>query len=65
VITHLLDVERVKICVDQANVASAAVPRKLGTHLARVGVRAIEAKSQTGKVFVWLQRRFDPKARAD
>jgi RimJ/RimL family protein N-acetyltransferase len=65
VFTYLLDVKWAKICVDQANVANAAVPRKLGSHLARVGVRAIEAKSLTGKVFVWLQRRFDAMVRAD
>ena len=39
VITYLLDVQRVKVCVDQANVASPDVPRKLGSHLARVGAR--------------------------
>jgi hypothetical protein len=65
VFTYLLDVQWAKICVDQANVANAAVLRKLGSHLAGVGVRAIEAKSLTDKVFVWLQRRFDPMVRAD
>lgn len=65
VFTYLLDVQRVKISVDQANVASAAVPRKLRSHLARVGVRAIEAKSHTGRVFVSIQRRLDQIVRAD
>jgi len=64
VITYLLEVQRVKICVDQANVASAAVTRNCDLTWPE-WERAIEATSHTGKVFVWLQRRFDPKVRAD
>ena len=61
----LPDVQQVKICVDQANTASAFVPRKLGCHLARKESQPIEAKSHTGTVEVWILQRFDPSVRVD
>jgi len=53
------DVHRVKICVDQANTASAAVARKLGFHFLREEVQAIEATAHTGTVAVWVIGRDD------
>ena len=63
--TCLADVERVKICVDRANLASASVPKKLGFHLARVESQPIEAKAHTGEVQVWILGRCDPIGASD
>lgn len=47
-------VERVEIHCDEANVASAGVPRALGYRLARVEDRPAEAPSETGRHMVWV-----------
>jgi RimJ/RimL family protein N-acetyltransferase len=47
-------VERVEIHCDEANVASAAVPRHLGYRLARVDAVAPQAPSETGRHQVWV-----------
>jgi RimJ/RimL family protein N-acetyltransferase len=46
-------VERVEIRCDQANQASAAVPRKLGFALTEVIARAREAPAETGRRMIW------------
>lgn len=50
----LPDVHRVEIHVDEANVASSAVPRRLGYRLERVHERTPEAPAQTGRVEAWV-----------
>jgi RimJ/RimL family protein N-acetyltransferase len=51
---YLPDVRTVKIRMDQANVASAAVPPKLGFRLLKEEEREIETEGHTGKGFVWV-----------
>jgi RimJ/RimL family protein N-acetyltransferase len=49
-----LDVARqIVIRMDQANLASAAVPRKLGFSLDGEEDREIAAKGHTGRVYIW------------
>lgn len=47
-------IERVEIHCDEANVASAGVPRRLGYALARVDDRPVEAPGETGRQMVWV-----------
>jgi len=47
-------VVRVEIHCDEANVASAAVPRRLGYTLLRVDDRPVEAPGETGRQMVWV-----------
>ena len=47
-------IERVEIHCDQANVASAAVARRLGYRLDRIEEHAIESPAQTGRFMVWI-----------
>ena len=47
-------VGRVEIRCDPANVASAAIPPKLGYRLDRIDVVEVEAEAQTGKQQVWV-----------
>lgn len=51
--TYLREVPRVKIRMDQANLASAAVPPKLGFELLEDQDREIVTKGHTGRGFVW------------
>jgi len=52
---YLPDVERVIIRMDQANVASAAVPPKLGFHLDGADeLRDVLTPGHTGRGWVWL-----------
>lgn len=53
-------VQRVLIYCDEANAASAAVPRRLGFTLSRVNNRAPEAPAETGREMVWARER-DPR----
>jgi RimJ/RimL family protein N-acetyltransferase len=46
-------IQRVEIQCDEANVAGAAVPRRLGYLLDRIEDRAIEARGQTGRLMTW------------
>ncbi|MEV4612743.1 GNAT family N-acetyltransferase [Kitasatospora sp. NPDC049258] len=50
-------IERVEIHCDQANAASAAVPRKLGYRLDRVRDAEITAPAETGRNLVWIMDR--------
>lgn len=54
---HLPQVERVFIHMDVANVARAAIPRKLGYRLDHDEDRMIEAPGQTGRGRVWVTTR--------
>lgn len=47
-------VQRVEIHCDEANVASAAIPRRLGYRLDRVLDDEIQAPSETGRSMVWV-----------
>ena len=55
----LEDLERIKIRMDQANLASAAVPPKLGFTLDHEEDREIVTSGHTGRGFVWILRRGD------
>lgn len=57
--SSLPDVMQVKIRMDQANLASAAVPPKLGFSLQGEEDREVIAKGHTGKGFVWVLARGD------
>jgi RimJ/RimL family protein N-acetyltransferase len=50
-------VSRVEIHCDEANAASAAIPRKLGYRLDRIETRMPEAPGETGRLMIWVRRR--------
>jgi RimJ/RimL family protein N-acetyltransferase len=50
-------VERVEIRCDEANLASAAVPRKLGFQLVEVYARPPSAPGELGRGMIWAVRR--------
>jgi RimJ/RimL family protein N-acetyltransferase len=50
-------VSRVEIHCDVANVASAAIPRKLGYRLDRIEARQPEAPGESGQLMIWVQDR--------
>ena len=63
---HLGDVDRVKIRMDRANTASAAVPARLGFTLDHEEDREIVTSGHTGRGYVWiLERRAWTAARAE
>ena len=47
-------IDRIEIRCDPANVASAAIPPKLGYRLDRIETVEVEAEAQTGKQQVWV-----------
>jgi RimJ/RimL family protein N-acetyltransferase len=49
------DVQRVEIHTDEANVRSAAIPRKLGYRLDRVDTRRPEAPAESGRLQIWVR----------
>ena len=49
-------VERVEIHCDEANVASAAVPRRLGFTLERIEDKPIAAPGELGRSMIWICR---------
>jgi RimJ/RimL family protein N-acetyltransferase len=53
-------VSRVEIHCDEANAASAAIPRKLGYRLDRVEERKPEAPGESGRLMIWVRGRADP-----
>jgi RimJ/RimL family protein N-acetyltransferase len=55
--THLDWVDRIEIHMDRANVASVAVPRRLGFTLVREEERPIETPGHTGHGCVWSLER--------
>jgi RimJ/RimL family protein N-acetyltransferase len=50
-------VTRVEIHCDEANLASAAIPRKLGYRLERIDTREPEAPGERGRRMIWLKER--------
>jgi RimJ/RimL family protein N-acetyltransferase len=50
----LPDVDRVEIHCDEANVRSAAVPRRLGYRLERIEEDGVTAPAETGRSMVWV-----------
>ena len=50
----LPEVERVEIHCDEANVRSAAVPRRLGYRLDRIEEDDVTAPAETGRSMVWV-----------
>ena len=50
-------VDRVEIHTDEANAASASVPRRLGYRLDRVELRAPQAPSESGRLQIWITTR--------
>lgn len=52
-------IERVEIHCDQANLASAAVPRALGYRLNRVEPHTISSPGDSGQDMVWVLRRAE------
>jgi RimJ/RimL family protein N-acetyltransferase len=47
-------IERVEIHCDEANVASAGVPRRLGYRLDRIEAHSIDAPAETGRFMIWV-----------
>jgi len=58
-------VERVEIRCDEANVRSAAVPRRLGYRLDRVEEDGIHAPADTGRGMVWITERDEESGKED
>jgi RimJ/RimL family protein N-acetyltransferase len=56
---HFPHVHRMEIRCDPANLASAAIPPKLGYRLDRTDAVEVEADAQTGKQQVWVLDRAD------
>jgi RimJ/RimL family protein N-acetyltransferase len=52
-------IARVEIRCDQANHASAAVPRKLGYRLTDVIDRRVSSPGESGRGLIWVMRRED------
>jgi RimJ/RimL family protein N-acetyltransferase len=51
----LPDVDRVEIHCDEANVRSAAVPRRLGYRLDRIEDDEVTAPAETGRSMIWVR----------
>lgn len=51
-------VGRVEIHCDAANVASAAIPRKLGYRLDRIEERHPETPGESGRLMIWVRQRL-------
>jgi len=55
------DVETVLICCDEANLRSAAIPRKLGFTLRNIDNRPPEAPGEVGRLMTWALARDAPR----
>jgi RimJ/RimL family protein N-acetyltransferase len=51
---QLAEVDWVEIHTDRANLASSAIPRRLGYRLDRVECRAPQAPAETGQLQIWV-----------
>lgn len=58
-------VARVEIHCDEANAASAAIPRRLGYRLDRIDVIEPEAPGECGRRMIWVTDRATPSGPAD
>jgi RimJ/RimL family protein N-acetyltransferase len=63
VAVSLLGVRQVQIHCDEANVASAAIPRKLGYRLDRIEPHEPEAPGERGRRMIWVWDSPGPGAR--
>ncbi|MGA5703732.1 GNAT family N-acetyltransferase [Peterkaempfera bronchialis] len=52
-------IARVEIHCDEANTASAAIPRRLGYRLDRIRDEVIAAPAETGRIMVWIRSEND------
>ncbi len=57
IVLGLEGIERVEIHCDEANVRSAAVPRRLGYRLDRIEDSEITAPAETGRDMIWIKER--------
>lgn len=57
ILLGLEGIERVEIHCDEANVRSAAVPRRLGYRLDRIEEDGIHAPAESGRGMVWIKER--------
>ncbi len=53
------EISRVEIHTDEANVASAAIPRRLGFTLARTMDTEVTAPAETGRMQIWVRTADD------
>jgi RimJ/RimL family protein N-acetyltransferase len=53
-------IDRVEIHCDEANVASAAVARRLGYALDRIDDHTVDSPAQTGRFMIWVTRAHLP-----
>jgi RimJ/RimL family protein N-acetyltransferase len=60
----IADVDRVEIHCDEANVRSAAVPRRVGYRLDRIEDDHISAPGDLGRSMIWVKRRSSSAAAA-
>jgi RimJ/RimL family protein N-acetyltransferase len=52
-------VSRAEIHCDEANTASAAIPRRLGYRLDRIEERKPEAPGESGRLMIWVRERAE------
>ena len=50
----LRDVDRIEIHTDEANTASAAIPRRLGYRLDRIEPKTPQASGETERKQIWV-----------
>jgi RimJ/RimL family protein N-acetyltransferase len=50
------DIDRVEVHTDEANVASAAIPRRLGYRLDRIDSRDPQAPAESGRLQNWVMK---------
>jgi RimJ/RimL family protein N-acetyltransferase len=55
-------IEQMIIVCDEANLRSAAIPKRLGYSLDRVEQRPPEAPGETGRTQIWIAERIAPTA---
>ena len=57
---RIKNIDRMIIVCDEANVRSAAIPKRLGYMLERVEERPPEAPGETGRTQIWIAERIAP-----
>jgi RimJ/RimL family protein N-acetyltransferase len=53
------EIEEVDIHCDEANLASAAIPRRLGFRLAQIVDDEVDAPAESGRTMKWVMSRVD------